>query len=132
MAKEIHVAFTKRSRLRNTFLREVNQANRENYKIQRILCKKLLRKTRNSYFSNLDTKKITVNITFWKKVVPLFRNKPSKSGNIIINEGSKSISGARKLCQIFNTFFSNVAFDLNIPNPSNYLRKRNFTPFQLS
>ena len=126
MAKEIHVAFMKRSRLRNTFLREVNQANRDNYKIERILCKKLLWKTINSYFSGLDTKKITVNITFWKKVVPLFRNKPSKRENVIINEGSKSISGARKLCQIFNTFFSNVAFDLNIPNPSNYFKEKKF------
>ena len=73
----------KRSRLRNKLLREKNRANRDNYKIQGNLCKKLLRKTKNSYFSNLDTKKITDNKTFLKTVVPLFTNKPSKSENII-------------------------------------------------
>ena len=46
------------SGFRNKFLREKNQANKDNYKIQRKLCKKSLRKTKNSYFSNLDTKKI--------------------------------------------------------------------------
>ena len=51
-----------------------------------------MRKTKNSYLSNLDTKKITESITFWKKVVPLFTSKPSKSENIIIIEGDKSIS----------------------------------------
>ena len=90
--KELHVAIMKRSRIRNKFLREKNQANRDNYKFQRNLCKKPLRKTKNSYLSNLDTKKITDSITFWKKVIPLFTSKPSKSENIIIIEGDKSIS----------------------------------------
>ena len=50
---------------------------------------------------------MTDNRTFWKAVVLLFTNKPSKSENIffIINEGDKSISDEKKLCQIFNTFF---------------------------
>ena len=56
-----------------------NQANKDNYKIQHTLCKKLLRKIKNSYFGNLDTKKITNNRTFWKIVASLFTNKPSKS-----------------------------------------------------
>ena len=42
--------------------------------------KELLEKTRNSYFSNLDRKKIKLT------------NKPSKSKIIIINDGDKSIS----------------------------------------
>ena len=90
--KELHVAIMKRSRIRNKFLREKNQADRDNYKFQRNLCKKPLRKTKTSYLSNLDTKKITDSITFWKKVIPLFTSKPSKSENIIIIEGDKSIS----------------------------------------
>ena len=40
VTKEIHVAFMKRSRLRNSFIREKNQTNRGTYKTQRILCKK--------------------------------------------------------------------------------------------
>ena len=38
--KEVQVAIIKRSRLRNKFLRVKNQVNRDNYKIQRNLCKK--------------------------------------------------------------------------------------------
>ena len=85
MTKELNVAIMKRSRLRNKFLREKNQANRDNYKILINLCKKPLRKTKNSYFSILDTKKITDSRTFSKTDIPLYRNKPSKSENIIIN-----------------------------------------------
>ena len=117
MTKELQVAIMERSRLRNKFLREKNQPNRDTYKLQRNFCKKLLRKTKNSYFSNLDTKKITDNRTFWKTIVPLFTNKPSKSENIIINDGDKRISDEKKLCQIFNTFFSNV---VQLRYPSNY------------
>ena len=75
MTKELHVAVMKSSILRNKFLSEKCQANKDNYKILRNLCKKLLQKTKNSYFSNLDRKKLTNNRTFWKKVVPLFTNK---------------------------------------------------------
>ena len=85
MTKELNVAIMKRSRLRNKFLREKNQANRDNYKILINLCKKPLRKTKNSYFSILDTKKITDSRTFSKTDIRLYRNKPSKSENIIIN-----------------------------------------------
>ena len=41
MNEELYVAIMKRSRLKNKFLRQKNQANRDNYKIQRNLCKKL-------------------------------------------------------------------------------------------
>ena len=107
MTKELHVVIIKREK----------SGKQGNYKIQYNLCKKLLGKTKNSYFSNFDTKKITNNTTFWKTVVLLFTSKSSKSENII-NEGDKSISDEKKLCQIFNTFF--------IPNPSNYFKEEKF------
>ena len=57
MTKELHNAIMKRSRYRNKFLKDKSQTSRENYKIQRNLCKKLLRKTKKSYFESLNTKK---------------------------------------------------------------------------
>ena len=54
-----------------------------------------MRKTKNSYKKSY--KKIMENRTFLKTVVPLFTNKPSKSENIIINKGDKSISDERKI-----------------------------------
>ena len=56
MTKELQNAM-KRSRYRNKFLKEKSKTNRENYKIQRNLCKKLLRKTKKSHFKSLNTKK---------------------------------------------------------------------------
>ena len=57
MTTELHNAIMKRSRYRNKFLKDKSQTSRENYKIQRNLCKKLLRKTKKSYFESLNTKK---------------------------------------------------------------------------
>ena len=39
MAKELHKAIMKRSRLRNKFLTNKNEINRNNYKVQRNYCK---------------------------------------------------------------------------------------------
>ena len=50
MTKELHVAIMKRSRLRNNFLREKNQANKDNYKIQRNFCQKTFAKNQKLTF----------------------------------------------------------------------------------
>ena len=57
MTKELHNATMKRSRYRNKFLKDKSETSRENYKIQRNLCKKLSRKTKKSYFESLNIKK---------------------------------------------------------------------------
>ena len=96
MTKELHNAIMKRSRYRNKFLKDKSQTSRENYKIQRNLCKKLLRKTKKLYFQSLNTKKITDNRTFWKTVVPLFTSKVSRSEKIVLTETEKHISDEKK------------------------------------
>ena len=126
MTKELHNAIMKRSRYRNKFLKDKSQTNRENYKIQRNLCKKLSRKTKKSYFESLNTKKILLaNRTFWKTVVPFFSNKASTGEKIILNEAEKHISDDKKLCTIFNNFFTNVVSDLKIPDCCNYFSQKN-------
>ena len=52
MTKELHNAI-----MRNKFLKDKSQTSRENYKIQRNLCKKLLRKTKNRTLKALIKKK---------------------------------------------------------------------------
>ena len=86
MTKELHNAIMKRSRYKNKFLKDKSQISRENHKIQRKLCKKLLRKTKKSYFESLNTKKLMDNRSFGKTVVPLFTNKASRGEKIILNE----------------------------------------------
>ena len=91
----------KRSRYRNKFLKDKSHTSRENYKIQRNLCKKLLRKAKKSYFENLNTKNITDNRTFWKTVGPLFTDKVSTGEKMILTEAEKHISDDKKNLQNF-------------------------------
>ena len=125
ITKELHNAIMKRSRYRNKFLKDKSQTSRENYKIQRNLCKKLLRKTKKSYFESLNTIKITDNRTFWKTVVLLFTNKASRGEKIILSEAGKHISNDKKNCNIFNNFFSKVVSDLKILDYYNYFSQEN-------
>ena len=115
MTKELHKAVMKRSRLRNTFLKDRTENNQKNFKHQRNFCKKLLRTTKKSYYSNLDIKKVTDNKTFWKTIIPLFTKRPLKGEKINLIENGKNISNDTELCDIFNGFFSNIISELNIP-----------------
>ena len=53
------------------------------------------------------------------------RNKSSRGEKIILNEAEKHISDDKKVCKIFNIFFSNVVSDLKIPNYCNYFPQKN-------
>ena len=48
MTKELHKAIMKRSRLRNKFLKNKNEINRNNYKVQKIIVKISYKLQRNS------------------------------------------------------------------------------------
>ena len=121
MTKELHKATMKRSRLRNKFLKNKNEIDRNNYKVQRNYCKKLLKTTKKQCFKNLNTSKKTDNRTFWKSVVPLAINKPSRGANIILKEDNKNIKNDSELCEVFKTYFSNIVANLNIASVNNYI-----------
>ena len=121
MTKELHKAIMKRSRLRNKFLKNKNEINRNNYKVQRNYCKKLLKTTKKQYFNNLNTSKVIDNRTFWKTVVSLFTNKPPRGAKTILKEGNKNITNDSELCEVFTTYFSNIVTILNIPSVNNYI-----------
>ena len=72
MTKNLHKEIMKRSILRNKYLKSKSLTGRKNYNIQRNFCKKLLRTTKKDCFSNLDTKKVTDNRTFWRTAIPVF------------------------------------------------------------
>ena len=105
MAKELHKAIPKRSRLRNKFLKGRTENNKKNFKHQRNFCEKLLRTTEKSYYSNLDIKKAADNKTFWKTIIPLFTKMTLKGEKINLIENGKNISNDTELCDIFNGFF---------------------------
>ena len=74
MNKTICTEITKRTRMRNKFLRERTEANRRAYNIQRNYCVSLIRKTKRDCYSNLNHKQVT-DKNFWKTVQPFFSDK---------------------------------------------------------
>ena len=109
ITKELHNAIIKRSRYRNKFLKDKSQPNRENYKIQRNFSKKLSRKTKKSYFESLNTKKITDNRTFWKTVVPLFKNKASRGEKLSLSKQKNIFLMIKKYAKFLITSFQTLS-----------------------
>ena len=120
MTKELQKAIMKRSRLRNKFVKKKNEIDRNNYKVQRNYCKKLLKTTKKQYLI-LDNSKVTDNITLWKTVVPLFTNKACRGEKMILKKGNKIITNDAELSEVFNKYFSNIVasrvFGLSGPRP---------------
>ena len=86
MNKELRKAIMTRSRLKNRLHRIKTQETQTAYKVQRNVCTRLLRKSKRSYYNNLNTSVITNNKMFWKTVKPLFSNNSTSSENIIDRE----------------------------------------------
>ena len=105
----------KRSRLRNKFLKDINENNQKNFKLLRNFCKKLHKTTNQVILQSSGHKKVTENKTFWKTIIPLFIKRSLKGEKINLIENGKNISKDTELCNIFNGFFSNIIFKLNIP-----------------
>ena len=64
LAVLLRKAIMKRSKLRNGFLKDGNDASQSAYRKQRNLCVTLLRKVKKQYFWNLEPKLITDNKKF--------------------------------------------------------------------
>ena len=113
MTKELHNAIMERLRYRNKFLKDKSQTSRDNFKIQRNVCKKLLRKTKKSYFESLNRKKSRMIEPSGKLLFlfPQIRRQEVKKLSLM---KQKNISDDKKICKIFKDFFSNVS-DLKIP-----------------
>ena len=61
MPKSLRKAIMLRSRLKNNFNKQRSDENWDNYKKQRNFCVKLLRQTKEKYFSDINVKSISDN-----------------------------------------------------------------------
>ena len=105
------------TRLRNRFLNNRSNRNRDLFRKQRKLCVSLLRKSKKDYFSNLNEKQITDNKRFWKTVKPFLSNKVQSSERITLTDESDSlVTDCGKVATELNSFFSSVVKNLNIPS----------------
>ena len=91
MNNEISKAIVTRTRLRNRFLKNRSNRNRDLFHNQRNLCVSLLRKSKKDYVSNLNEKQITDNKRFWKTVKPFLSNKVQSSERINLTGENDSL-----------------------------------------
>ena len=108
MTKELRKAVMKTARLRNVYLKKRTGATKPTYNYQRNICVSLLRKSKRSYFENLNIKIVRNSKVFWKKVAPLFSNKIKSKER----ETDNIISNDKKIAETVHEFFSNVVRSL--------------------
>ena len=113
--KNLSEAIMLRTKLRNIFLKNRTEENKDRYTKQRNLCVTLLRKSKREYFNNLNEKNVCDNKKFWRVVKPLLSNKIISNEKITIVEGDKIIRSDKETAKVLNEFFSNVVTNLNIP-----------------
>ena len=91
-----------RSRLLNTFRQDRTKSSHVAYKKKQNICVKLLRKTKNNFFNNLDVRRVIDNNQFQKRVEPCLNDKTLKEEIIMLTENKKVLSAKRELVKIFN------------------------------
>ena len=114
MNKTLSKAVMTRSRLRNKFLKDPSDVNKNNYKKQRNYCTNLFRSEKRKFYDNIDISLITDNKTFWKTVKPLFSEKHFGKKKVILVEGENIISNDKEVAETMNDFFSNIVENLDI------------------
>ena len=119
MTKELSKEIMLRSRLRNKFLIDKTDENRFLYTHQRNKCVALLRKTKKTYYENLDEKNVTDNKKFWKTVKPYLPDKSVKCDKINLNENGELLKSESETAEVFNNFFSNIVKNLKISEYKN-------------
>ena len=121
LTKQLRKAIMKRSKLRNDFLKDRNDASQSNYRKQRNLCVTLLRKTTTQYFSNSEPKLVTDNKNFWNSVKPLFSDKITVKEIINLIENEEILSSDTDIAETFNDYISSVVQNPNIPRKNSML-----------
>ena len=114
MTKTLRKAIMKRSKLRNKFNQERNIENWSEYKRQRNLCSNLLKQSKKRHFNSLNVNDVTENKKFWKTIKPFFTEKNKTTNNIILTENNQTVREDKAICQIFNTYFTNVTKGLKL------------------
>ena len=57
---------------------------------------------------------VTENKTFWKTIKSFFTEKNKTTNNIILSKNNQTVREDKAICQIFNTYFTNVTKDLKL------------------
>ena len=110
----------KRTRLRNKFLKYRTIEYQEEYNKQRNYCVSLLRKTKRSYYENLNERNVTDTKNFWKTVKPYLSNKNISNSKITLVENDTILTEDKKVAKELNDFFSTIVMNLGISRPNDF------------
>ena len=103
-----------RSRLKNNFNKQSSNENWDGYKKQRNFCVKLLRQTKEKYFSDINVKSISENKKFWKTIKPFFSNKGLNTNNMMLVEDNEIVREEEIIANIMNNYFTNITTHLKL------------------
>ena len=97
-----------RSRLKNIHNTKRSYDHWDKYKKQRNFCVKLLRKTKQDYFNNINIKSVSDTKKIWKTIKPYFSNKGLNSKKIFLSEKGKLIKDPVVIAITMNDYFVNI------------------------
>ena len=124
MTKSLRKAIMLRSRLKNNLNKQRSDENWKNYKKQRDFCVKLLRQTKEKFFSDINVKSISDNKNFWKTIKPFFSNKGLNTNSMMLVEDNGIVRNEEIIANIMNNYFTNITTHLKL-KPSNIDPKAN-------
>ena len=132
MTESLRKAILLRSKLKNNFNKQRSDENWDNYQKQRDFCVKLLRQTKEIYFSNINVKSISDNKKFWK-TIKAFSNKGLNTNNAMLVVDNKIVREEEIIANIMNNYFTNtthlklqptrIDFKANLERYNRYLSK---------
>ena len=115
MNKKSSKEIMKRSRLRNKFLNTKSDIDRKGYNKQRNDVVSLLRNDKKNFYSNLNTKIVIDNRTFWKTVKIFLSEKVPQHSKINLVKDDKIISRDDQIAKKFCEYFISIPI-LNMPS----------------
>ena len=115
MNKTLSKEITKRSRLRHKLLNTKIDIDRKACIKQCNYVVSLLRNEKKNFYSNLDTKVVVDELTFWKIVKPLLSEKIGKHFKNNLVKDDKIISREEQIAKKFSEYFISILI-LNMPS----------------
>ena len=82
---------------------------------------RLYKRERKTYYSNLHSKEITDNKTFWNTMKPFFTSKSLSTNKITLIENGKIINEDCKVAEALDNWFVGSVSSLDISIPKRYI-----------
>ena len=70
--------------------------------------------SKKRHFNSLNVNDVTENKKLWKTIKHFFTEKNKTTNNIILSENNQTVREDKAICQIFNTYFTNVTKGLKL------------------